>query len=768
MIANRNSRDGPSKGDGTAASFARPEALREALNKSQPKAAERSAKRARTSVKANGGAQPCAISMGSTHRQKSGDAMNRNFISILALILICLDFGFLTGCSSSSTTPPSPSASPTLAITATSGSGQTANVGDALTNKLVATVTSNGTAASGVTVTFTPVAGSAGQSCTPFATTVTTASDGTASITCTANSIPGTYSVTAAVKGVATASFTESNTAPRVFVFYVNGLENSAAYGPGPVYYAVAGAVGFDLNGNVLGGEQDYNDASGLTSPGEPTTPDVINPTGSSMTVDVTTGTGTLVLDVSASNPNVGVGGIEKFAVQFINASHALITQFDNSATSSGSFDLQTARSGASGNFAFTLSGLDTNPILTVAYGGVFSNTSGTIHGTYDENDFGKVLVGNTLTATDNGVGADVYGRGSITGFTDPNNGNAPISLAYYIVGPEVLRIIDVDDNDALVGSAYGQGSATSFDTTALSTDVFGILDNTEDAKFAAAGQLVAANTAVGKFSATFTGEGDDDEGGTVMASGTPGGVAGNYSFSTSVLGYGSMTRITGLGSIHTLGLYATDPKLNLLDPNNTTAANLGAALVLDLDDFAQGTGIVVPQGTIASDGSDLNNSYGFGAQAYIGNGSWPTPNVGWEFDLVGQGTFASLAFTTGTGGAPTPVDISDPFASFVPGTPYDYKAVPIAGTATGPDAAGRYAFPSATPFAIGPIGGAEGPTVDFTVVMYEAGPGLVFSIDEDGLSEWLGTFQEKSASSPKAMHVKRGPLVESQAKLKR
>jgi len=699
--------------------------------------------------------------------------MNRNFTSILALILVCLVVGFLTGCSgSSSTTTPPP---PTIAIKATSGSGQSATVGETFTNKLVATVTSNGTAASGVTVTFTPVAGSAGQSCTPSATTVATASDGTASISCMANSTAGSYSVTAAAAGATTtASFTESNTAqkkaPIAFVFYVNGTENSPAYGPGPVYYAITGAVGFDSSGNILGGEQDYNDGSGFTSPGEPTNPDAINPTGSSMTVDVTTGTGTLVLDVSASNPNVGVQGIETFAVQFINASHALITQFDGSATSSGSFDLQTATSGADGNFAFTLSGLQTNPILPVAYGGVFSNTSGTIHGTYDENEAGKVLVGNTLTATDNGVGADVYGRGSITGFTDPNSGNTPISLVYYVVGPEVLRIIDVDAGDALAGSAYGQGSATTFDSTVLSKDVFGILDNTENAIFAAAGQLVAVGTAVGTFNATFTGEGDDDEGGTVMASGTPGGVAGRYSFSPTVLGYGSMTDVTGLGSIHNLGLYATDPKLNLLDPNNTTATNLGAALVLDLDDFAQGTGIVVPQGTIASDGSDLNHSYGFGAQAYAGNCSWQPPNVGWEFDFVGQGAFASLAFTTGTGGPASLADISDPFASFVSGKPDNYTAVSMSGTAAAPDAAGRYTFPSATSFAVGPVGGTGGPTADFTVVMYEAGPGLVFSIGEEEttLSEWLGTFQEKSASSLKAMHVKRGPLVNSQAKPKR
>ncbi|MGA9307442.1 MAG: hypothetical protein WBW31_18735 [Candidatus Sulfotelmatobacter sp.] len=692
--------------------------------------------------------------------------MNRNFTSVLTLILLCLAFGFLTGCgSSSSSTPPQPPP-PTIAISATSGSGQKANVGEAFTNMLVATVTSNGTADSGVTVTFTPVPGPAGQSCTPSATTVTTASDGTASITCTANSTPGSYLVMAAPTGsTAIASFTEGNTSPRVMVFYVNGTEISPQFGPGPVYYAIAGAVGFDLSGNLLGGEQDYNDGNGFTSPNEPT-PDIINPTGSSMTVDSTTGTGVLILDVSASNPNVGVNGIEKFAVQFINANHALITQFDGSATSSGSLDLQTASSGAGGNFAFTLSGLDTTDEGTVAYGGVFSNTSGAIHGTYDENDFGKVLVGNTLTATDNGVGADVYGRGGITGFTDPNNGNAPISLVYYLVGPEVLRIIDIDFNDALVGSAYGQGSATSFDSTVLSKDVFGILDNTSDELVVAAGQLVAVNTAVGTFSATFTGEGDDDEGGAITVSGTPGGVAGNYSFSNTVLGYGSMTGITGLGSVHKLGLYATDPTLNLLDPNNTTASNLGAALVLGLDDFAQPTGVVIPQGTVASDGSDLDHSYGFGVQAYVDNGSFPSVNPGWEYDFVGQGTFSSLAFTTAS--PSTLVDLSDPFASFVPGKPGEYTAVPIAGTAAAPDAAGRYAFPSATPFAVGPVGGADGPTKDFTVVVYEAGPGLLFSIDEDESSEWLGTFQEQSATPLKPMHVKRRSLVKNQAKPER
>src|ERR1700679_4391954 len=104
--------------------------------------------------------------------QERGNVMNRNFTSILALILFCLALGFLTDCGGSSSSTPPP---PTIAITATSGSGQTTTVGDAFTNMLVATVTSNGTAASGVTGTFTPVPGSSGQSCTPPQPTATTA-----------------------------------------------------------------------------------------------------------------------------------------------------------------------------------------------------------------------------------------------------------------------------------------------------------------------------------------------------------------------------------------------------------------------------------------------------------------------------------------------------------------------------------------------------------------------------------------------------------------
>jgi hypothetical protein len=63
-------------------------------------------------------------------------------------------------------------------------------------------------------------------------------------------------------------------------------------------------------------------------------------------------GTLTLITD----NTAFGVGGTETLGVQFANTKHALVVQFEGSATSSGSMDLQTLTSPLSGGYAFTLS----------------------------------------------------------------------------------------------------------------------------------------------------------------------------------------------------------------------------------------------------------------------------------------------------------------------------------------------------------------------------------------------------------------------------
>jgi hypothetical protein len=680
--------------------------------------------------------------------------MNRKTYSIFALALIFLAAGFLTSCSSSSSAP-------TIAITATGGTTQTQTITEAFPTALGVNVTSNGSPATGVTVTFAPP--SSGASCTPSGTTATTDSNGNASITCTANSTAGAYSVTATATGAsAPASFSLTNAPPSVFTFYVSGAEE---INDGPNYYAVAGAVAFDMSGatfpdaNGNCGEQDYNDGIGLTSVAGG---DTIAAATSSLTVDQTSGTGTLVLDVSALDPNVGAAGIETFAVQFMNASHAIITQFDGSATSSGSMDLQSATTDS--NFAFTISGVDSN-YEGVGYGGVFSiGTGGALTGTADVNDDGTATVGPAANLSGSVTAqADAYGRGTATVVINTTT----LSLVYYNVTAEAMRLIDMDAGgtagagSAAVGSAFGQGATPAFDSTALGTaDVFGVQAGQWGwIPYAETGSLVTSGAAAGTAGATFSsGEADNDWEGEIVAD-TP--VEATSSYTIAANGYGSATiNETGVSPLP-FGVYATLSSVNLVDPNNTSGG--GGALLLDVyqGDLSGGTGVIVPQGTIASDGSDLNNSYGFGTQQIFAA-------AGGEFDYVAQGTIATLALT-GAG------DVSDPFNYFAQTAAGVYTAIPVAGTAAAPDAAGRFAFPAApfptpldpTDFAIGPVG-TNTAANPFSIAMYEATGALVFSIDEDSESLSLGTFQAQSTSSLKAAHFKRGAVPKSKSQAKR
>ncbi len=62
-------------------------------------------------------------------------------------------------------------------------------------------------------------------------------------------------------------------------------------------------------------------------------------------------------------------------------------------------------------------------------------------------------------------------------------------------------------------------------------------------------------------------------------------------------------------GDVTTFGIYATDPNLNINDPNNSSGG--GGALVVDLDYNVAGSGVMVPQ-TDTSTASFAGN-YGVG-----------------------------------------------------------------------------------------------------------------------------------------------------------
>jgi hypothetical protein len=624
-------------------------------------------------------------------------------------------------------------------ITATSGTPQTAEVNNAFIAPLVATVQdASANPVSGVVVTFAaPTTGATGT----FANGSTTETDITnvagmaTSSTFTANvTVGGPYTVTASISALSTvASFSLTNRElANTYVFWLSGQE---AFGPN--FYALVGSVEIDPNGNVLAGEQDYNDGtdSVYTSP-EPSG-DTILPGTAALTVDPTTGLGTLTL--TTNNPNLGVAGVETLGVQFVNSNHALIIQFDGTATSSGSMDLQTLPSELSGGYAFILSGVD-NYYGPVEYGGVFSIASGTTlqSGLLDTNDNGDVIMATPLTGTLSTF--DSFGRGTIA--STLNYEGTPVALNYYVVGPEAIRIIDVDPTDSAVGSAFGQGvNATGSGTGSLGTSVFGIEGSPYPINYATVGMFSTSPSV-----SSFSGVADDNE--VLYGIQLPAApITGTYSIASN--GYGSLTIAAGdLGDVSVLGLYMTDPNLNLNDPNNTTSG-LGGALLADMDaPLPGGTGLLVPQTDTAA--ASFTGAYAFGAQDFN--------DFCCEFDFVAQGS-VTKGVLKGTG------LLSDPFLTL--GASATNSGVAFSGTPL-PDKinVGRYSMlstnPKPNPFKI-TINGTE---QDFDVVIYQASGGFLFWLDEDAVSVFLGSLQQQGSLT--GLPTARKAAAKAEAKQKR
>lgn len=581
------------------------------------------------------------------------------------------------------------------------------------TTAIVAATVANDSA--GVNWSCTPAASCGAFSPTQTGSGVTTtftAPDSVQTVTITATSVTDS-SQSAGV----TVNVTVNN-----FTFYLSGLET------GEKFYAVAGSISMDGTGNVIAGETEYNDADGVTSVG----PDTISSGVSS--VDSTSGQGTITL--VTSNPAVGVAGTETLGVQFVNANHALIVEFDGFATSSGSMDFQTLPDTLSGSFAFAISGVDSAFVLgkravtnSVVSGGIFTTDGVNVtDGHIDLDDGGTVKNHGTLF-TGTMTAPDSFGRGTITNsYTDD-------MFSYYIVGPEAIRIIDVDSGDSAVGSAYGQGdSAGGFTINSVLPSVFSLESNALGFNYAAAGMFTPYYAA-----STFSGVADVNEEGMVV---TASPIVGGYTVGPG--GYGQMTYTNGgAEDITHVGMYMVDPNLNLLDPNNTSSG-LGGALLVELDTVMNGTGMVIPQtDTVAA---DFSGNYAFGAQVLDGGG---VPNLGWETDFVGNGTVTPAGASSAGSGSLTGTALdSDPFFTLT--ATADNTGVGITGTLVADGAnPGRYTMADFT----ATIGS---PTFTVPVAVYQASADQLVWIDDWTFSMFGGTLQqEPQASSAAAKKAK-------------
>jgi hypothetical protein len=628
---------------------------------------------------------------------------------------VCLSLAFAVGCgggSGSSKPPSTPPAAQVVGITLTSGSTQTAATGKSFGSHLTVTVTTSGIPTGGETVTFTaPTSGASGT----FANGTSTETDVTdnnglaTSSAFTANGTGGAYTVTAAVAGAPTPiNFDLTNIPATSYSFYLSGYEVATGW-----YYAVAGSVVIDSAGNVLGGEQDYNDGGfGFASP----QPGGDRITGGKLSfpAGAPAGQGTLTLNTSNLSLGNNADGVEVFGVQFVNSSHALIMQFDGFSTSSGSFDLQTLPSTLSGGYAFALSGFDSAD-APMSFGGVFSISGGTLsNGVLDVNDSFNLGVTTGTAFTGTVSAPDSFGRGTITGI---RAGGSRITLRYYIVGPEAIRLVDVDPADSALGSAFGQGSAP-FTNASLGASVF-TLAGTQLAQFGAVGQFTTDATAT---PATLAGVGEDNEPLNSVVSLHSASLSGTYSIASN--GYGSLgfdtvvSRYPGFGDITALGIYMTDPALNLNDPNNPTGG--GGGLVVGLDGglvtgipLPGGTGMIIPQTDTAT--ASFNGNYAAG---------WSnlSLNCGCEFDMIAQGAMTPGGALTLTG------LVSDP--AFSLGTP---DATSSSDTFNGTPVAdvqhpGRYSLVGGK--LASAIDGATGP--NFNMLIFQASGSQLFWLDYD------------------------------------
>jgi hypothetical protein len=596
--------------------------------------------------------------------------MNRKLLLIAFTISVAL---VVTACSSGSkSTPTTP---PTIAISTPPPTSMQVSA----TATIAATTTNDNGA--GVDWSCTPAG-----SCGTFSMAHT---DSAATTVYTAPSSPGSITITAAstkdpsITAMSTVTINPAAVAlTGPYTFYLNGRD--AAEQP----YGIAGNVVFDGSGNITGGEQDYFDTNNA---GTIFSDDPIKPATAAVVFDAT-GHGTITLTPTAAP-------VETLSVTVVNNNHLLISEFDTNATSAGALDLQTAPSSVpTGGNAFTFF----HESFDVVLGGVLTSdgVSALSPGECDLDFEGILAIDQPVSGTF--TPPDASGRGTMT-IAGPSF--APFQFAYYVVGPEVFRLVGTNVGSSAIGSMYGQGSATpNFSAASLSGSfVFGQSGLSDSGPgFAMAGQFTT-NSTTGVLSAGVADVNQDD--------GMP-AAAGDLTGSTYMVkadGYGGIalpgTTTDGLANF---GVYLVDPALNIADPNSTTGG--GGALMLDLDTNTFGTGFLVPQ----SSGATFAGNY-----AFIQDGFTLSATAFAPFDLIGQ-------------------VVSDGTSSF--SGLADFNDVTLTGLHPGVTLSGTFAADTANPGRSTAQLTVNGGATPHNLTLYQASSALIVHVDMSNSAAFIGT----------------------------
>lgn len=310
-------------------------------------------------------------------------------------------------------------------------------------------------------------------------------------------------------------------------------------------FFAVAGTLTADGNGRITSGVLDINKAPA---------PVTNVPFSGTYTVRAD-GRGVAGLASSTGN----------FSLVFVivSGNRALVTRFEQSATGSGSLDLQNASafstSALAGTFVFNLSGLlnATNPMATV--GSFTTNTTGTVTGgVQDSSENGAIFTNEAISAGSIQVGANGRGTASITTVAGLRN------FAFYVVDANRLKLVETDTLPALAGDAFRQSGVIS-NASLAGPFAFTMAGNDVGIGPFAAGGVLTSNGA----GAITSGTEDFNEAGAATVNI---GISGTYTLDAS--GRGTATINSGTTGMLHLVLYPTTNGVQLLETDTGTVVS--------------------------------------------------------------------------------------------------------------------------------------------------------------------------------------------------
>jgi hypothetical protein len=433
---------------------------------------------------------------------------------------------------------------------------------------------------------------------------------------------------------------------------------------------------GTDLNGGFIArvGSFTANGSGTITAAVED-----VNDNGSFSTVPFSGGSysigsdgrGTLMLTGGGS-----LGGGLGLNIALISTSTGYLVQTDEAATSSGSFDLQTASAfslpNISGQYSFDLSGEDSNGAPLSLVGEFSANGGGGLTGgQVDTNDGSQSapvgptpLPASTFTMDPNLGSSDGRGTASINGQT----------VAFYIVDGTRFRMVEEDTLAVTVGDAFAQSS--------IPTAIGGISGNFAfiDSGGAVKGNFgTLARVGSAAFNAGSLGSVslDDNNSGTYSKLT---GDAGSYTIDSAGSGRGTFT--------------FTDAKFGAF----SYVFYMYSATQALVSETSSG---VIGSGSMSAQPSSVSNSALAGTFAFNWSGETipSSGNIGFEEDFLGSYTLSSSGAISGMadfielGSTSTPI----------------FLGVPLSGTFT-VSGTGRNAYQAQ----VSPGSGAPSTTINF------------------------------------------------------